>query len=132
MSNRPSILFRQFCGFLWVGGVATALQYLILVVLVEVGGMGPAVASGAGYAAGAGLSYFLNYHYTYLSNRSHVPAMTKFFFVAAIGLAVNSTIVAIAAENLGLNYLLAQAIATGLVLLWNFSANRYWTFRPTP
>jgi putative flippase GtrA len=27
-----------------------------------------------------------------------------------------------------LNYLACQVVATGLVLLWNFAANRLWTF----
>ena len=132
MPSRPSLLFRQFCSFLGVGGIATVLQYIILIILVEIVGVRPGLASGVGYAAGAGVSYFLNYRYTFVSHRRHALAMGKFFFVAAMGLAVNSAIVVVATESLGLNYMLAQVIATGLVLLWNFSANRWWTFRPTP
>ncbi len=132
MPNRPSQLFRQLCLFLWVGGIATVLQYLTLVILVEIAGVRPALASGVGYATGAGVSYFLNYHYTFASDAGHVLAMGKFFFVAVIGLAVNSAIVVVATENIGAHYLLAQVFATGLVLLWNFAANRWWTFRPIP
>ncbi len=28
--------------------------------------------------------------------------------------------------------MLAQATATGIVLFWNFFANKYWTFRGAP
>jgi putative flippase GtrA len=28
----------------------------------------------------------------------------------------------------GMPYLFAQVIATGIVLLWNFTANKLWTF----
>ena len=122
-------LVKQFLNFVWVGGLATALQYMVLIMLVQIGGVAPVLASAVGYTSGAGLSYFLNYHVTFASDRGHMPAIIKFFVVAGIGLAVNSFIVALVFESLGLNYLLAQVIATGLVLLWNFLANRLWTFR---
>jgi len=31
-------------------------------------------------------------------------------------------------EQWDVPYLLAQVIATGTVLFWNFAANRFWTF----
>ena len=122
-------LTAQFSSFIWVGGFATLLHYLILIFLVQIGGVRPTLATGVGCIAGAALSYFLNYHYTFVSKLSHAPAVAKFFTVAAIGLTINLGIVALATENLGANYLLAQVFATGCVLLWNFTANRLWTFR---
>ena len=131
MSRLSPALFTQFLNFLWVGGLATALQYLVLIALVQIGGVKPILASVVGYASGAGLSYFLNYHVTFASDRSHGQAIAKFLVVAVIGLAVNSTIVTIAIGSVGLNYLIAQVIATVMVLLWNFWANRLWTFGAT-
>jgi putative flippase GtrA len=32
-------------------------------------------------------------------------------------------------ESWGMQYLLAQFVTTAIVLVWNFSANRWWTFR---
>ena len=130
MQIRRSPLMVQFLNFAWVGVIATALQYTILIVLVQFGEVRPALASGVGYAAGATINYLLNYHYTFASDRSHFRAVVKFLTVAVIGLMVNSLIVAVATERLGVYYLLAQAIATGLVLVWNFAANRFWTFGP--
>jgi putative flippase GtrA len=129
--NPTKSLIAQFCSFVWVGGFATILHYLILILLVQLGEIRPTLASGIGCVAGAGLSYLLNYHYTFVSTLSHAPAVAKFLTVAAIGLAINLAIVATATEKLGLNYLLAQIFATVLILLWNFTANRLWTFRPT-
>jgi putative flippase GtrA len=31
-------------------------------------------------------------------------------------------------EILNIYYLLAQVLSTGLVLVWNFAGNRFWTF----
>ena len=128
ISYRNSRVAAQFLTFVWVGGVTTSLQYLILILLVQYADCRPAFASGVGYAAGAGLSYFLNRRFTFETDRGHVQAVTRFMLVAAVGLVLNSTIVAIATEKLGPNYLFGQVLATGLVLLWNFSANRLWTF----
>ena len=130
MPTRRYPMLVQFLNFAWVGTVATALQYLVLIVLVQFGDLKPALASSLGYAAGAGINYLLNYYYTFASERRHFQAMLKFLTVAVIGLAVNSLIVAVATEKLRLHYLLAQVIATGVVLMWNFSANRLWTFGP--
>ena len=30
----------------------------------------------------------------------------------------------------GIPYIPAQVLTTGVVLLWSFGANRFWTFRP--
>jgi putative flippase GtrA len=130
METRRYPMLAQFVNFACVGAIATALQYLVLIALVQFGDIGPVPASGVGYAAGAGINYLINYHYTFASQRSHFQAMLKFFTVAIIGLMLNSLIVAVATEKLLLHYLPAQVIATGLVLMWNFVANRVWTFGP--
>jgi putative flippase GtrA len=71
----------------------------------------------------------LNYHYTFTSNKRHRETMTKFLIVALVGMLFNGLIMSVCTEALQLHYLLAQLAATGLVLLWNFTANRFWTFR---
>jgi putative flippase GtrA len=130
MMTRRYPLFVQLVNFVCVGAVATALQYFVLIALMQFGDLKPVLASAIGYAAGAGINYLLNYHYTFASQRSHFQAMLKFLTVAIVGLMLNSLIVAVATEELSLHYLLAQVIATGLVLMWNFFANRVWTFGP--
>ncbi len=46
----------QFLRFLLVGGLCTALQYLVLVAGVELGGADPLIASGAGFVLSAALN----------------------------------------------------------------------------
>lgn len=123
-----SLLLSQFIKFSWVGIAATALQYLVLVTLVFFVDVRPAVASAIGYGLGACLSYFLNYHFTFVSRRAHCGTLARFFAVAGIGLMLNAAILIFTNEMLGFNYLFAQVIATALVLGWNFIANRLWTF----
>jgi putative flippase GtrA len=122
-------LHIQFLQFSAVGAVGTLVHYCILVTLTGGLGVNPIVASSAGFACGALTNYVLNYHYTFTSNKRHRETMTKFLIVALVGMLFNGLIMSVCTEALQLHYLLAQLAATGLVLLWNFTANRFWTFR---
>lgn len=97
--------------------------------LVEVVSANAVVASALGFTVGALVNYYLNYHITFKSKKSHNEAIIKFLTVALIGLALNTLIMFVAAEILLIYYLLAQVMATGMVLVWNFAGNRLWTFR---
>jgi putative flippase GtrA len=48
--------------------------------------------------------------------------------VATIGAAINAAIMYAGVSLLEFHYLLAQIIATGIVLGWNFLLNKTWTF----
>ena len=97
--------------------------------LVQMAGVTPVLASAGGFVLGALVNYFLNYRYTFRSNNRHHEAIIKFFTIALVGLVLNTLIISLAIDILSLHYLLAQVIATGLVLIWNFTGNRCWTFR---
>ncbi len=116
--------------FAGVGAIGTAAQYLVLVLLVEGPAVNPVLASTLGFGLGAIVNYLLNYHYTFRSDKSHLEAASKFFSVALVGALTNTLLMYLGTEWLGLNYLLAQILATGAVLVQNFLLNRYWTFAP--
>lgn len=114
-----------------VGGVATALQYAILVLLVRGFGVAPTPASASGFVLAAGANYLLNYRFTFRSDRPHGPAAAKFGLLAGMGLLINTGIMHWL-TGAGLHYLLAQVCATGVVLFWNFTGNSLWTFGAGP
>jgi putative flippase GtrA len=124
----PAAHVERFLCFAGIGVVATAIQYLILVAGVQLAHAPPVVASSIGFFAAALANYALNRRYTFGSRKPHVEAVTKFAAVAAIGLALNAMLLAAGTQRLGLNYLLAQVLATLAVLVWNYSANAAWTF----
>ncbi len=122
-------MFRQFLHFAAIGAVGTAVQYAVLMALVRGSGVYAVTASAVGFVAGALMNYTLNYRFTFRSRKCHREAMAKFFSVALIGLGFNTLVMGLAMNFAGLHYLASQLAATGLVLLWNFAGNRYWTFR---
>jgi putative flippase GtrA len=117
----------RFVRFALVGGVATTIQYALLILLVRGWAMAPTPASSIGFVLSATVNYLLNYRFTFRSKRPHGPAAMKFGLLAGTGLLVNAAVMRLLI-GLGVQYLLAQAGASGLVLCWNFIGNSLWTF----
>lgn len=117
----------RFVRFSLAGGVATAIQYALLILCVRGFGMAPTAASSSGFVLSAGVNYLLNYRFTFRSDRPHGPAVMKFGLLAGTGLLVNAAIMQLM-TGAGVHYLVAQVCATGVVLLWNFAGNSLWTF----
>jgi putative flippase GtrA len=122
-------IINQFFLFSGVGILGTAAHYTTLIVLVQVVKVNAVLASCTGFIVGAMVNYSLNYRYTFRSNKKHSEAAMKFFAIALVGLISNALIMGFAVEILKVHYILAQIVTTGIVLFWNFTGNRIWTFR---
>ena len=55
-------------------------------------------------------------------------SVSKFAAVATIGFLLNAFFMWLGVDLLHTHYLVAQIITTGLVLIWSFLGNRFWTF----
>lgn len=119
----------QFRRFLVVGASATLIQYGLLVCFVELIGTSPVIASVVSYVLSSGWNYLLNYHFTFSSNASHVSSVSKFCLVAVSGLALNTAIMFFLIDVADIQYILSQIIATVTVMIWNFFAHKYWTYK---
>ena len=53
----------------------------------------------------------------------------KFLTTALIGLAINSTLLYLAVSQLGIFDILAKFYVAIIVMIWNFSVNKFWTFK---
>ncbi len=136
-------MLARFCKFALVGAVATAVQYLILIVLVSLWGLPAPTASTLGFVASAGLNYWLNHRFTFRQAvqpamavhparaaqpaMAHGPAVAKFALLAGVGLLINVALMK-GLTGAGWYYVAAQILATAVVLVWNFLGNSLWTF----
>lgn len=125
-----SPVVQQFLRFSTVGVAATGVHYGILVALVEVFHVHTLLSTSLGFVAGALVSYSLNRIYTFTKSKFTWIKLTKYYGVTAIGMVLNGAIVAILL-GWGIYYLLAQVIATGVVLISNFLSARWVVFRDT-
>jgi putative flippase GtrA len=121
-------LVTKFGSFAFVGVVATAVQYILLIALVGQLQTSPVLASDIGFVASAVINYLLNYHLTFRSTKAHLDSGPKFMMVATLGLLLNSLVMHIGTQLLGLHHLVTQVIATIGVALWNFTGHHVWSF----
>ena len=111
-----------------VGLLATAIHYLMLVMLVELANADAGVSAGIGALCGALAAYAGNRRYTFAVDGPHRRALPRFLAVAAAGVATSAVLVAMGTRWLHLPYLVPQAAATLLVFVGGYSLNRRWSF----
>ena len=119
----------KFLIFVFVGGIATVIQYIVMILLIELSLCNVLFASVISYCIGAIVNYILNYHFTFKATQPHIAIFPKFLVTAIIGLIINTIIINYLMQFNYLHYLFAQGIATVLVLIWNYLVNNYWSFK---
>lgn len=122
------VAMRQFVRFAMLGAVGTAAHYAVLIGVVQGLRGDPLAGSAAGCVTGMLVNYFLSRRYAFRSRAPHRHALWRFALIATVGLLLNTALMALLVRSLGLHYLLAQVVATGIVLVWNFVPNALWTF----
>ncbi|HRF96645.1 MAG TPA: GtrA family protein [Aggregatilineales bacterium] len=127
--------YGRMLRFMMVGLSGTLVDFALLTFFKEVIGLATLIANSISFCGGLINNFTWNRLWTFADsqNSSLITQFLKFGSVSVIGLLLNNLIVlALEAPFGGLfgtvAYLPAKVIATGIVFLWNFSANRYWTF----
>jgi putative flippase GtrA len=100
----------------------------MLLILVELAGASAVSSAAFGATCGALAGYAGNRRFTFSSRAPHGQALPRFAAVAAFGAIASGSIVLAGTELLRLHYLVAQLIATALILWTGFVLNRRWTF----
>jgi putative flippase GtrA len=111
-----------------VGAAATAVHYAVLVLCVELGGLPAYLGSGLGAVIGAQAAYAGNRWFTFEHRGEPAASWTRFQCIAVLGACASMGVVG-GLVRLGQHYLVAQVLATALVMLLTFQLNRAWTFR---
>ncbi|WP_294532857.1 GtrA family protein [uncultured Rhodoblastus sp.] len=119
---------RQFATFFMVGLISTSVQYVILIGLKEASILPVVPATLVGYVIGGVVNYMLNRRHTFDSDRPHAEAGWRFAAVATVGFFITWGLMRLLVDNWGAPYIPAQIVTSILVMIWNFVANRLWTF----
>lgn len=119
----------KFLRFCIVGVSGTAIDFGLTWLCKEVFKIPKFIANAIGFVVAATNNYILNRIWTWGSTNDQVGVeYTKFFVVSLIGLGINTLILYIFNEKLKWNFYLSKVFATGVVMLWNFFANNFFTF----
>ncbi|MBV8605631.1 MAG: GtrA family protein [Pelomonas sp.] len=116
-----------FFRYSFVGAGATLLHYLVLTLLVEWARWPAGWAAVCGAACGAVFAYLGNRRHTFGADAAHAQALPRFLSVAVLTAVLSGTLVALGAR-LGVHYLIAQALASGMALLLGYRLNKRWSF----
>lgn len=114
--------------FLTVGASGTLLDLALFAVLKQAFGWATLPANIVSFSAGILNNFTWNRLWTFADVRAK-RAYVQFlqFAVVSLGGLLLNTLLVLFLEPLS-GVALAKALATGVVVCWNFSANRYWTF----
>ena len=144
----------RFLKFSVVGMLGTGIDFGVLNLLILTFGFSKVLAKTCSFTVAVINSFIWNRLWTFREARDRPvgPLIVQFFLVSVGGLLLNQVIflsldawvlgeagalaapMAALALNIGLAhyklaYNLSNAVATIIVLFWNFGANRLWTFR---
>lgn len=122
---------RQFVKFAAVGLINTVVDWSIYFVLNRLLALPKLPSKLGSFVVAAANSYYLNRTWTFRStNKAVAKEFTKFILVATTGAVLNAGIFWLIVIQGGAADIVGLFFATGLVTVWNFIINKYWTFKP--
>lgn len=122
-------MIAQFIKFCVVGGSGVVVDFAITYLLKEKLRLNKYIANSTGFVCAASTNYLLNRIWTF---QSHDPQVTRqymlFLAIALIGLGINNGIIYLLSDRGKLNFYLSKLLAIGVVTIWNFLMNYFFTF----
>lgn len=126
-------LVTKFIMFSVVGASGVLVDFFVTWVFKEKVKTHKYVANSLGFITATISNYLLNRYWTF--NTDGVSAQfhefSKFFFIALIGLIINNAILYLLHEKTKWNFYFSKLVAIGIVSIWNFSFNYFYTFAST-
>jgi len=134
--NNPKEI-RRFVKFATVGALGAVIDFALLNILKGYFGWSLLLANTVSVSVAIISNFVWNRLWTFPEsrNRKKRKQLPQFALVNIVGLILNNIIVVgldavlISYLDEPLSYNVAKLIAIGIVLLWNFGANRLWTYR---
>lgn len=115
-------MIKKIVSFGLVGIVATAIEYILLIILKEVFDIDVLIGSGIAFTVSLCFNYYLSIKYVFVDKKemSKLKEMSGFFVTAIIGLLINQIVMYVLVDLVSLYYLISKVVATTVVMLWNF------------
>lgn len=124
--------FLQFFRYLFVGGIATVVDWSCLYALTELGQIHYLISTSIAFLAGLATNYILSKQLVFKANEARVTPVMEFLSYAVIGvfgLGITELIMVLFTNRLMLHYMLSKVIATVVVLFWNYAARRFMIYK---
>jgi len=124
------VLIRELAGYGAASGCALVLDVSLLWILVTFFSFGYVAAAASSFLAGASVAYILSVRLAFKDHRlkDRRAEFVGFVLIGTLGLAINTGVMVVLVNYLGLHYLLAKCVAAGCTFLCNFVARRHLLF----
>lgn len=130
ISNKLIRRFFPFVKYCVVGALGTLIDLLTVIILVEMFFFHPIPAAFFGFLLAVCNNFILNKIWTFQNKSTNYRKLwIKFFLVSTTGLGITLMLMYVFYEKMGIDYRIAKLMTSGIVLVWNFLANKFWTFR---
>ena len=115
-------LLLQIFKFVIVGGIATIIDFIVLVFLKEIIGLNEIVANTISFTVSVIYNYIASVKWVFDvdKDKNKSKQFITFITFSIIGLLLNNLILWICIDKLSIYYLIGKVIATGLVMVFNF------------
>jgi len=123
------INFQRLKRFVLVGGSTGVLYFGLTYGLVERFAIDTTIASTFALLLAVCYNYVLHYHWTFSPKAPHGIVLLKYLAMCVGAILLNAIVMELGVSNASLHYLLAQIIATVMVILWTLSISSIWVFR---
>lgn len=125
--RHPPAPFFRYCV---VGGLGTTIDVGTVFLLVHFFDFHPVFAAFFGFFLAVINNFLLNKFWTFQdTSKNYRKQGIKFFLVSLGGLLLTVGFMTVFYNVFHIHYLIAKILTSGVVLSWNFFANKYWTFR---
>lgn len=131
-------LLWEMMRFVVVGGVSFIIDFLLLFIFQEFVFKrvycGVLLSQALSFTISLVIHYFLATFWVFRGHSvknaaAHAQASSLFVVTNLIGLALNELALLIGATLLGFHYLVVKLFAAGLVMIWNYAAQKFFIYR---
>lgn len=124
--------FIQFFRYVFVGGVATVVDWGVLFLLTEYLNVYHLVSAVFAFVAGLITNFVLSKQFVFNANVAKTTPVMEFIAYALIGvmgLGLTEAIMFGCTDLLSWHYMLSKVIATVLVLAWNYLSRKLFLYK---
>jgi len=120
--------FVQFFRYLFVGGIAATVDIGSLFAMTSFLHINYLVSAVIAFLLGIITNYALSTLWIFKSRGDKQKELMLFLAIGITGLLLNELVIWALVAKVGLFYLLAKLISTGIVLFWNFGMRKKFVF----
>ena len=124
------LIFLQFALYLFIGAIACIIDLSFFSLSAYVFRLPPLLATSLSFALATVANYLLCYKLIFVKKSSHWHQLHRLFWVALVGLGLNTSIFAIFMKWVSLSAVATKVIVVPIVMIWNFWGRRKFVYSP--